>query len=103
MGAVLSGWELLGNSMNVHLTPELEELVQSKVKSGRYSSAIEVVRVALRLLEEHDNGRALCLNELHTRIDDGLAALDRGEGVDGEKFMQEILDGLDSQAKHKTG
>ncbi|HXB70895.1 MAG TPA: type II toxin-antitoxin system ParD family antitoxin [Candidatus Acidoferrales bacterium] len=29
--------------MNVFLTPELEELVQAKVRSGRYNSASEVV------------------------------------------------------------
>ena len=38
--------------MNVHLTDELERLVQSRVQSGRYNSASEVVREALRLLEE---------------------------------------------------
>ena len=40
--------------MNVHLTPELETLVQNKVKTGRYNSASEVVREALRLFEERD-------------------------------------------------
>jgi antitoxin ParD1/3/4 len=40
--------------MKVHLTPELEQLVQSKVKSGRYNSASEVLREALRLLEQRD-------------------------------------------------
>ncbi len=36
--------------MNVSLTPELEQFVQAKVESGRYNSAREVVRGALRLL-----------------------------------------------------
>ena len=40
--------------MNVSLTKELEQLVNEKVKSGRYLSASEVVREALRLLEERD-------------------------------------------------
>jgi antitoxin ParD1/3/4 len=35
--------------MNVSLTPELEQFVQTKVQSGRYNSASEVVREALRL------------------------------------------------------
>jgi len=39
---------------NVSLTPELEALVDSKVASGRYRSASEVVRAALRLLDERD-------------------------------------------------
>jgi antitoxin ParD1/3/4 len=39
---------------NVSLTPELEALVDSKVASGRYRSASEVVRAALRLLDERE-------------------------------------------------
>ena len=41
--------------MNVSLTPELEEFVSTKVRSGRYNSASEVVREALRLPEERDS------------------------------------------------
>jgi antitoxin ParD1/3/4 len=39
---------------NVSLTPELESLIDSKVASGRYRSASEVVRAALRLLDERE-------------------------------------------------
>jgi antitoxin ParD1/3/4 len=89
--------------MNVSLTPELEKLVQTKVRSGRYNSASEVVREALRLLEQHDSLRAIHLKELRSRIDEGLTALDRGEGTDGEKFMRGMLGGLDSRkAKRKV-
>lgn len=58
--------------MNVNLTPELEELVRSKVASGRYSSASEVVREALRLLEEQDQIRAARLQQLRSDIRKGL-------------------------------
>lgn len=77
--------------MNVSLTPKLEEMVQAKVQSGRYNPASEVVREALRLLEQHDSLRANRLKELRSRIDEGLASLDHGEGVDGEKFMRRML------------
>jgi putative addiction module CopG family antidote len=40
------------HSMNISLTPELEQMVDDKVKSGRYASASEVIREGLRLLEE---------------------------------------------------
>jgi antitoxin ParD1/3/4 len=73
--------------MNVHLTPELEKLVQNKVKTGRHNSASEVVREALRLMEERDTIRPAQLAELRRRIDAGLASLDRGEGVEGAQFM----------------
>jgi antitoxin ParD1/3/4 len=68
--------------MNVSLSPELEAFVAAKVKSKRYTSASEVVREALRLLEEHERIRAAQLAEFQTELDRRLAALDRGETVD---------------------
>lgn len=68
--------------MNVSLTPELEKFVSAKVQSGRYNSASEVVREALRLLEEHDSARAAQLAEFNAELGRRLAALDRGEIVD---------------------
>jgi len=38
--------------MNVSLTPELEGFVQTKVGSGLYQTASEVVRAGLRPLKE---------------------------------------------------
>ena len=68
--------------MNVSLTPELEQFVQTKVQSGRYNSASEVVREALRLLEESDSARAAQLAEFNEELSRRLASLDRGERVD---------------------
>ena len=42
------------SALNVSLTPELTAFVAAKVGSGRYRSANEVVREALRLLEQQD-------------------------------------------------
>jgi len=67
--------------MNVSLTPELEQFVSAKVESGRYNSASEVVREALRLLEEHDAARAAQLSEFNAELGRRLASLDRGETV----------------------
>ena len=58
--------------MNVNLTPQLESLVKQKVASGLYSSASEVVREALRLMEEQDRIRAIKLEQLRQDIRDGL-------------------------------
>jgi antitoxin ParD1/3/4 len=68
--------------MNVSLTPELEKFVSAKVESGRYNSASEVVREALRLLEQHDSARAAQLAEFNEELGRRLGALDRGERVD---------------------
>jgi antitoxin ParD1/3/4 len=58
--------------MNISLNPQLEELVKRKVQSGLYGSASEVMREALRLLEERDRLHALRLEELKTEIKQGL-------------------------------
>ena len=67
--------------MNVSLTPELEKLVNERVRSGMYSSASEVVREALRLLHDQEELRRRKLEDLRKEIQIGLDQLDRGEGI----------------------
>jgi antitoxin ParD1/3/4 len=62
--------------MNVSLTPELERLVNEKVESGLYQTASEVVREALRLLQERDQAR----EQLRADVQAGFDQLARGEG-----------------------
>lgn len=76
---------LSGGYMNVSLTPELEQLIAQKVESGRYTSASEVIREALRLLEEQDQLRQERLAAVRREIDEGLAQLERGEGIPGDQ------------------
>ena len=73
--------------MNVHLTQELEQIVQIRVNSGRYNSAGEVVRDALRLLADRDELIDRRQQDLGKKITQGLDSLQRGEGVDGEEFF----------------
>ncbi len=65
--------------MNVNLTSQLEDFIHSKVKSGLYNSASEVVRDALRLLEEQDRIKELKLQLLREEIQKGLRDLDEGK------------------------
>jgi antitoxin ParD1/3/4 len=67
--------------VNVSLTSELEKFVSAKVESGRYNSASEVVREALRLLEEHDRARSAQLTRFNQELGDRLDTLDRGQHV----------------------
>lgn len=61
-------------TMNVNLSPQLEAMVKAKVASGRYTSASEVVREALRLMEQQDQLKALQLEQLRRDIQHGLAS-----------------------------
>ena len=58
--------------MNVSLTPPLEEFVRRKVATGMYTSASEVVREALRLLDEQDQVRSVRLEQLRADIRRGI-------------------------------
>ncbi len=79
--------------MNVSLTPELEQLVTEKVESGRYTSASEVIREALRLLEEHDQMKQQRLAEVREKIDRGLQQLDAGQGTSAQEARARLRRG----------
>ena len=76
--------------MNVSLTPELERFVQSRVASGLFQTASEVVREGLRLLEEREQARAAALAELRARIRRGIEQADRGELLERDAVFEEI-------------
>lgn len=71
--------------MNVSLTPQLEEFVRRKVETGLYTSASEVVREALRLLESKERTEREKLEALRRDIQEGI---DSGFG---DLHMQEII------------
>lgn len=78
--------------MNVSLTPDLDQFVLDKVNSGRYTSASEVVREALRLMEDRDKARNAELVALNTQLTKRLRSLDLGKSVEPAdakaRFMQ---------------
>jgi antitoxin ParD1/3/4 len=63
-------------TINVSLTPQLEEMVRQKVSGGLYNSASEVVREALRLMEAQDRLQAVKLEQLRQDIRDGMESGD---------------------------
>ena len=75
-------------TMNVNLSPQLEDMVRQKVASGLYTSASEVVREALRMMEAQDQLRAAKLEQLRQDIREGLES---GEPTpwDAEEIKQE--------------
>ncbi len=76
---------------NVNLTDRLDRFVETRVRSGSFSNASEVVREALRLLEQRDAEDSARLEWLRSAAHDAFAALDRGEG---ETFQS--IDDLDA-------
>lgn len=69
-------------TMNVSLTPQLEELVRKRVDSGRYTSASEVMREALRLLDAYEAVRESSLTKLRLSIEAGWKDVEAGRVSD---------------------
>ena len=59
---------------NVNLTPELDRFVLSRIESGRYENASEVVRAALRSMEREEQVYEEKLAALRAAIDEGDAS-----------------------------
>ncbi len=78
--------------MNVSLTPELEQFIESKVKSGFYGSASEVIREGLRLLDEQETVKKKRLEMLNLEIDKGLASLKAGRVISGDEAYRQIVE-----------
>jgi antitoxin ParD1/3/4 len=64
--------------MNVSLTAELENYVKAKVATGMYNSVSEVMREALRMMEERDAMQSIKLEALRRDINQGLTSIDQG-------------------------
>ncbi|HTW44149.1 MAG TPA: type II toxin-antitoxin system ParD family antitoxin [Acidobacteriaceae bacterium] len=98
------------SQMNISITPKLAGYVRTQVKSGRYNNASEVVRDALRRMQEHDatslrlSGPAteamladltsMEIELIRRKALEGLADMDAGrytvyEGRDGLKRLAE--------------
>jgi antitoxin ParD1/3/4 len=86
--------------MNVSLTTELEKFVSAKVESGRYNSASEVVREALRLLEERDRARSAQLAGFNQELGHRLEALDRGQQISPADARDRLM--RKSEQRRKT-
>jgi antitoxin ParD1/3/4 len=61
-----------------------EQFIKQQVEGGRYASASEVVRDALRLLEEEQQRREATLEALRTEVKKGLAS---GKGKPAEEVL----------------
>ncbi len=88
--------------MNVSLTPELEKFVSAKVDSGRYNSASEVVREALRLLEEYDQARSIQLAGFNQELGRRLESLDNGNRIKPEEARARLQRKSDARRKRSA-
>lgn len=87
--------------MNVSLTPQLKRFVEHKVKNGQYENTDDVVRDALRLLEDRD--RLVATLPSLTGLDiEALAYIVLMQAArDAEEDLKEIISEIESINKAK--
>ncbi|MEQ9550532.1 MAG: type II toxin-antitoxin system ParD family antitoxin [Coleofasciculus sp. G3-WIS-01] len=79
--------------MNIILTPEAEQLIKEKLKSGQYQTAYEVIVEALQLLEKRDQQYEVWLEEITRKVEVSLKQL----ALDEETDRAVVIAGLREQ------
>jgi antitoxin ParD1/3/4 len=77
--------------MSITLNPEQESIVANLISTDGFQTADEVLQVALKLLEKERQSYRLWLTETREKVQEGIESLDRGEGLDGETVVNDLL------------
>jgi antitoxin ParD1/3/4 len=87
----------MASDMEINLDKELSGYIDGKVKSGQYGSPSDVVASALRVMRHIQQLQ----NDLKQAVAEGVAQLDRGEGVpwDIDEIKAEFLAQWQQQKK----
>ena len=78
--------------MNISFKPEHEQFILAQIATGKYTKPEEVIDVAFRLLQKLNNEYAEWIDKTRQKVDVAIAELERGEGLDGETVVTEILE-----------
>jgi antitoxin ParD1/3/4 len=88
--------------MNLSLTPELEQFIQSQIAAGKYASQEEVVLAALQILAERERIYKGRFEELQQEILIGVEASNRGEVVDSETVFSQLQQKLQQRREQAS-
>jgi|ERR1035438_1216304 antitoxin ParD1/3/4 len=93
--------------LNVSITPHFSSFIRRKVNSGRYSNASDVVREALRRLEQEEIVReqSIILDPDNAReaLLQGVASIERGDSIElnGDAELKEFFDDIVVRGKKR--
>ena len=88
--------------MNIQLKPELEQIIEAQIATGRYSNPEEVISKALKLLLEWEQGYQQWVEETRQKVEVAIEQLDKGEGIEGEVVIERLRSKL-RQAREAQG
>ena len=89
---------------NINLTEHFDQFVERQVSSGRYGNASEIVREALRLLEEQEHERKAKLKALRHAAKQGFDEIDQGGGIalKGKKALDRFFNDIEVEVMAKA-
>ena len=82
--------------MAYQFPPDVDKLLKERLATGAYTSEDDVLRDALRALEDmayfrpHPNAAKLSFEQLRSEVRRGLDQLDRGEGRDADEVFDDM-------------
>ena len=77
--------------MNIALTPEQQNLIQSKIQTGKYESTQQVIEVALRLFEKYEQAESYWSKSVQEKNKAAVNISEQSSPIDGEIFVEGIL------------
>ena len=89
---------------SINLTEHFDNFVERQVSSGRYGNASEIVREALRLLEEQEEERQAKSKALRRAAKQGFDEIDQGKGIvlKGKKAISRFITDIESEITTKA-
>ncbi|HVC97500.1 MAG TPA: type II toxin-antitoxin system ParD family antitoxin [Pirellulales bacterium] len=89
---------------NINLTEHFDHFVEHQVSSGRYGNASEIVREALRLLEEQEQEREAKLKALRQASKQGFDEIDQGRGIvlKGKREIRRFIEEIEVEVRTKA-
>jgi antitoxin ParD1/3/4 len=78
--------------MAIVLKPEQERFIQAQIDAGQFNNPEQVIDTAFRLLEQQSAEYRQWVNEVREKVIVARDEVDRGEALDGETVVNEILE-----------
>ncbi|MBI2421399.1 MAG: type II toxin-antitoxin system ParD family antitoxin [Candidatus Hydrogenedentes bacterium] len=87
-------------TQNVNLSEHFAQFIRDCVASGHYNNASEVVRTALRLLEQQQEEHRMKLERLRSEVHTGFEDLKEGRyrEINGEEELQSFFNEIDERS-----
>ena len=93
--------------LNVSVTPHFSKMIRNKVKSGRYANASEVVREALRRMEQDDllgeGVEVVDPDDWEAQVQKGMDSIAGGDYIElkGDKELHEFFQDVIARGRER--